>query len=304
MNTFNKILFALKESWAGLYKNFSKSFIQFLVCFVSLVFFSVVFAVYYNVQDLANGMKEKIEISVFVKDDATSEEILNIENVIKNNSNVKSYSYVSKNEARKKGEAIFADMPEMLEAIEDLDDPFPSSFNIELIDANLTEETANKLSSLPGVENDGVKYGEEYADKILSLSSGLIVASYIALVFFFVIAVFFMISIINIIIAQKEEESKIMFMIGASPVQIRFPFYVQGAVIGLTSSLLAYFVFNFLYKELAQHLTFVLSDLQDVQIFLFVGILSTGLVSGLLATTLALRTFNKTSKKVSKKLKK
>lgn len=304
MNTFNKIIFALKESWTGLYKNFSKSFIQFLVCFVSLVFFSVVFAVYYNVQDLAKGMKEKIEISVFIKDDATSEEILNIENVIKNNSNVKSYSYVSKNEAREKGESIFADMPEMLEAIEDLDDPFPSSFTIELIDANLTEDTANKLSSLPGVENDGVKYGEEYADKILSLSSGLIIVSYIALVFFFVIAVFFMISIINIIIAQKEEESKIMFMIGASPIQIRFPFYVQGSVIGLTSSLLAYFVFNFLYKELAQHLTFVLSDLQDVQMLLLSGILGTGLVSGLLATSLALRAFNKTSKKVSKKLKK
>lgn len=303
MNTFNKILFALKESWTGLYKNFAKTFIQFLVCFVSLVFFSVVFSIYYNVQDLANGMKEKIEISVFIKDDATSEEILNIENAIKNNPNVKSYEYVSKNEARKKGESIFADMPEMLEAIEDLDDPFPSSFNIELIDANLTEDTANKLSSMPGIEKDGVKYGEEYADKILSLSSGLIIASYIALVFFFVIAVFFMISIINIIIAQKQEESKIMFMIGASPIQITFPFYVQGAFIGLTSSLLAYFVFNFLYNKLAQYLTFVLSDLKDVQSLLLLGILSTGFISGLLATNLALRNFNKTSKKVSKKLK-
>lgn len=303
MHTFNKILFALKESWTGLYKNFSKSFIQFLVCFVSLVFFSVVFAVSYNVQNLAKDMKEKIEISVFIKNDATPEDILNIENVIKNNSNVKSYTYISQNEARKQGEAVFADMPEMLEAIEELDNPFPSSFNIELIDANLTEDTANKLTSLPGVEQDGVKYGEEYADKILSLSSGLIVVSYIALIFFFVTAVFFMISIINIIIAQKEEESKIMFMIGASPIQIRFPFYVQGSVIGLTSSLLAYVVFNFLYKELALHLTFVLSDLQAVQFILFSCVLSTGLISGLLATTLALRNFNKTSKKVAKKLK-
>ena len=138
MHTFNKILFALKESWTGLYKNFSKSFIQFLVCFVSLVFFSVVFAVSYNVQDLAKGMKEKIEISVFIKNDATSEEILNIENVIKNTSNIKSYTYISQNEARKHGESVFAEMPEMLEAIAELDNPFPSSFNIELIDATLT----------------------------------------------------------------------------------------------------------------------------------------------------------------------
>lgn len=303
MNTFNKILFALKESWTGLYTNFSKSFIQFLVCFVSLVFFSVVFAISYNVQDVAKDMKEKIEISVFIKNDATAEEILNIENIIKNNSNVKSYKYISPQEARKQGESVFADMPEMLEAIEDLDNPFPSSFNIELIDANLTEDTAKQLTSLPGVETDGVKFGEEYADKILSLSSGLIIVSYIALIFFFVTAVFFMISIINIIIAQKEEESKIMFMIGASPVQIRFPFYVQGSVIGLTSSSLAYVVFNFLYQELALHLPFVLSDLEDVQIILFLSILSTGFISGLLATSLALRKFNKTSKMVAKKLK-
>lgn len=303
MNTLNKVLFALKEAWTGLYKNFAKSFIQFLVCFVSLVFFSVVFGVYYNIQELANNMKNKIEISVFIKDDATADEILNIENTIKHNSNVKYYEYISKEDARKKGETVFADMPEMLEAIDELDDPFPSSFNIELIDANLTEDTANKLSSLPGVEADGVKYGEEYADKILSLSSSLMLASYIALAFFFVIAVFFMISIINIIIAQKQEESNIMFMIGASPIQITFPFYVQGIFIGLLSSLLAYFSFNFLYTNLAIHLTFVLSDLKSIKVMLFLSILCTGFISGLLATNLALRKFNKTSKKVSKKLK-
>lgn len=302
MNTFNKILFSMKESCTGLYRNFAKSFIQFLVCFVSLVFFSVVFGVYYNVQNLANDMKNKIEISVFIKDDATADEILNIESVISNNSNVKSYTYISKEDARKKGENVFSDMPEMLEAIDELNDPFPSSFNIELHDANFTEDFASKLLELPGVEQDGVKYGEEYVDKILSLSSGLIMSSYIALAFFFVIAVFFMISIINIIIAQKEEESKIMFMIGASPSQITFPFYVQGIFIGLTSSLLAYFSFIFLYSNLSNHLSFVLCDLKNIKNIFLMFILCTGLFSGILATSLALRKFKKISRNVSKKL--
>lgn len=303
MRTFNKIIFALKESFLGIFKNLSRTFIQFLVCFISLVFFSVVFGVYYNVQDLAKGMKDKIEISVFIKDDASSEEILDIENAIKNNTNVKKYEYISKDEARKKGEAIFEDMPEMLEAIDDLSNPFPSSFNIELIDANLTEDTANRFISMPGVEVNGVKYGEEYMDKILSLSSGLIVTSYLALIFFFVIAVFFMVSIINIIIAQKQDESKIMFMIGASPVQITFPFYVQGLFIGLLSSNLAYLSFTYLYDYLSKNLSFVLSDISNVSNILLVGMILTGIISGLLATKIALHNFNKTSKNVSKKIK-
>lgn len=303
MRTFNKIKFAFKESITGIAKNFSKTFIQFLVCFISLVFFSVVFGIYYNVQDVAKGMKDKIEISVFVKDDATNQEILDIESAIKGNSNVKKYDYVSKEDARKKGESIFEDMPEMLEAIDDLKNPFPSSFNIELIDANLTEETAKTFMSMPGVETDGVKYGEEYMDKILSLSRGLILASYLALVFFFVIAVFFMISIINIIIAQKQDESKIMFMIGASPIQITFPFYMQGLFIGLLSSSLAYVLFTFLYDYLSTSFSFVLSDLSKVTTILLIGMLTTGVVSGLLATKIALHNFNKTSRKISKKSK-
>ena len=131
MRTFNKILFILKESFSGIGRNLSKTFIQFLVCFVSLVFFGVVFGAYYNVQEVANNMKNEIEISVFIKDDATHEQILDIESVIKGNSNIKSFEYISKEDARKKGEAIFKDTPEMLEAIQDLDNPFPSSFNIE-----------------------------------------------------------------------------------------------------------------------------------------------------------------------------
>lgn len=303
MRTFNKILFAFKESATGIGKNFSKAFIQFLVCFISLVFFSVVFGVYYNVQDVAKGMKDKIEISVFVKEDATNDEIADIENAIKANSNVKKFEYISKEDARAKGESMFKDMPEMLEAIDDLKNPFPSSFNIELIDANLTEDTAKIFAAMPGVEIDGVKYGEEYMNKILSLSGGLTVASYLALIFFFVIAVFFMISIINIIIAQKQDESKIMFLIGASPMQITFPFYVQGTLIGLSSSTLAYVAFRYLYDYLSKNLSFVLSDLASVENILLIGMLLTGFISGLLATKIALQNFNKTSRRVSKKLK-
>ena len=303
MRTLNKILFILKESFSGIGQNLPKTFIQFLVCFVSLIFFGVVFGTYYNVQDVANNMKNEIEISVFIKDDATHQQILDIESVIKGNSNIKSFEYISKENARKKGEAIFKDTPEMLEAIQDLDNPFPSSFNIELIDATLTRETAEIFINMPGVEIDGVKYGEEYMDKILSLSSGLIVVSYMALAFFFIIAVFFIISIINIIIAQKHEESTIMFMIGASPIQIKSPFYIQGALIGLSSSGLAYAIFLYLYSNLSQHLTFVLKDISEVKTILFTSIILTGLISGLLATNIALTKFNKVSKKTSKKTK-
>lgn len=304
MNTLNKILFTAKESFQGLFKNLAKTFIQFLVCFVSLVFFSVVFGIYYNVQDVAKGMRDKIEISIFLKDDATNEQILNIEAKIKADSNIKKYEYISKDDARKKGEAVFEDMPEMLEAIDNLDNPFPSSFNIELVDANLTEDTAKSFMSMPGVEIDGVKYGEEYMDKILSLSSGLTMSSYLALIFFFVIAVFFMVSIINVIIAQKEEESQIMFMIGASPMQIKIPFYIQGFFIGVLSSSLAYLLFKYLYSILSNALSFVLSDLSGVSSILLFGMILTGAISGLLATKIALHNFNKTSRKVSKNNKK
>ena len=303
MRTINKVLFAFKEATKGIVKNFSKTFLQFLICFISLVFFSVVFGIYYNVQDVAKDMKDKIEISVFVRDDATEKEILDIEKAIKNNNNVKTYEYISKEDARKKGESIFEGMPEMIEAIDDLSNPFPSSFNIELIDANLTEEIAKSFTSMEGVEVDGVKYGEEYMDKILSLSGGLTIASYLALAFFFVIAIFFMISIINIVIAQKQEESEIMFMIGASPIQITFPFYLQGLFIGIFSSSLAYFTFSKLYNFLSKNLSFVLSDLSKVKIILLGFMILTGVISGLLATKIALHNFNKISRKVSRKTK-
>lgn len=303
MTAFNKVKFVLKEAISGVVHNFSKAFIQFLVCFVSLVFFAVVFGIHINVQNASKDMREKIEISVFIKDDATHEEILAIESAIKSNSNVKTYEYISKDAARDRGEDIFEDMPEMLEAIDDLENPFPSSFNVELNNADLTEETAKALMNLPGIENDGIKYGEEYMDKILSLSNGLKYTSYIALTFFFMVSVFFMISIVNVILATKEDESKIMFMIGASPIQIKSPFYIQGALLGLLSSSLAYIAFYFGYKGLVSNFGGILVDISSIGNTLISVMLLTGFITGLIATKIALRTFNRTNKNVTKKRK-
>lgn len=304
MRLINKLIFIFKEALGGWIKNLNKTFIQLLVCYISLVFFGIIFGMYFNVQDAAKNMREKIEISVFIEDDATKEEILRIEQAIKSNTNIKKYEYISKDEAKEKGEEMFKDTPEMIEAIEDLDNPFPSSFNLELYDAENTEAIANIFVQMDGVEKDGVKYGEEYMDKILSLSNGLKYGAYISIVFFFTIAVFFMISIINLIVSAKQNESEIMFMIGASPIQIKLPFYIQGILLGLISGSLAYITFKSLYIALSTNISFMLVDFNTINKDIFIVMIVTGFLAGIIATKLALVKFNRTSRKVKKVRKK
>lgn len=300
---FNKVKFVIKESLNGVFKNFSKSFIQFLVCFISLTFFSVVAGFYFNIQNLAKDMRNKIEISVFLQDNVSSSDVFTIEDKIKENPNVKSYSYVTKDQAQLNGRNMFDKSPEMLEAIEALDNPFPASFTIELKNADYTQQTAKELSSLSGIEKDGIKFGEEYMDKLLKLSNGLKYGSYVALGFFFVIAVFFMISIVNVILAMKEQECKIMFMIGASPLQIKFPFYIQGILMGLLSSAFAYYAFYYTYTMISKNIGYILLDITSFKYQLLQTVLITGCLTGTIATTIALTKFDKVSKKVIKKRK-
>lgn len=303
MYLFNKFKFVIKESVLGITKNISKSFLQLLICFISLFFFSIVFGAYINIQNTASSMRDKLEISIFISDDATNEQIIAIEDAIRASEDIESYEYISKEEARVNGEAIFKETPEMLAAIEDLENPFPSSFTLHVFNEELTKQIAEEFSSMPGIEENGIKYGAEYMDKILQLSNGLKYGSYFGLAFFFVIAVFFMISIVNVILSKKEEENKIMYMIGASPLQIKLPSYIQGILLGLLSSSLAYFSFLQAYRFIEENFGFIISDISSVKNILFGIMLVTGLTTGVLATQIALRKFNKTSRIVAKKRK-
>lgn len=300
MRFINKCLFTIKEAFSGLVKNFPKTIIQFAVCFVSLTFFSVIFGINLNVQNAAENMRSQIEISVFLKDNIDNSEFLAIENKIKSNPNVKNYIYKSREEARREGTELLKDYPEMLSSLEDFEDhPFPSSFTIELSDVTETESFAKEFYDMPGVETDGVKFGEEYMEKVISLSSGLKYGSIVALIFFFVIAVFFMMSIINVIISAKDKQCSIMFLIGASPSQIRIPFYIQGTLIGLVSSILSYIVFKYTYEWIISHFGFALVDISTLSTQFFIFISFVGISTGLLATKIALNKFNKISKKTA-----
>lgn len=300
---FNKLIFTIKESFSGIAKSFSKSVIQFLVCFVSLTFFSFVYGVNLNVQNVAENMRSQIEISIFLKDDISDEDFSNIERKIKSNENVKEFSFKSREEARKEGEELLKDYPEMIDSLKDFDDhPFPSSFTVVLKDVNETASFAEQISSLSGIELDGVKYGEEYMDKIISLSRGLQIGSIFALLFFFVTAVFFMMSIVNVIISAKDKQCKIMYLIGASPTQIKLPFYIQGAFIGLLSSILSYCVFIYSYDMVSNSIGFSLVSIDDIRIQFLIFILTIGGLTGIIATKIALSKFDKLKKVTRKKL--
>lgn len=242
-------------------------------------------------------MRDEIEISVFIKDDATKKEIVAIEEAIKDNINIASYEYISKDDAKSLGENVFKDMPEMMEAIQGLDNPFPSSFNIQLVEASLAQETAEAFMYMDGVEENGVEYGKKYMKKILAVSNGLKITSYIALIFFFIVAVFFMVSIVNAILVTKQEENKIKFMIGASPLQIKVPFYIEGAILGLTSSILAAFICCTVYNNINNSLNGLIVNLEAIQSKIIMLMIGIGFVTGLLATRIALHSFNKLNKK-------
>lgn len=301
MKFINKVLFTFKESFSGLFKNFHKSIIQFAVCFVSLTFFSVIYGVNLNVQNVSSNMRSEIEISIFLKDDISDNDFSAIESKIKNNDNVDSFTFTSREEARREGERLLKDYPEMLSSLNNFEDhPFPASFTVTLKDVNETESFANLFKGLSGVEDDGVTYGKDYMEKIINLSNGLHYGSIIALGFFFVIAIFFMMSIINVIISAKNKQCSIMFLIGASPVQIRMPFYIQGVTIGFMSSALSYFTFKTAYDWVTSNLSIPLVDITNDSSMLFLFISSVGILTGLVATKIALKKFNKITKNTAK----
>lgn len=309
MKTFNKFKFMCKEFVDGLFQSSNKAAYHFIACFFCLCLLGFVFVIYFDANRIVANINGKIRLSIYLKDDITDEALENIKSRVQSCKNVRDYTYISKEEAKEKAQNMSnKELQGILQSIDTSKNPFPASFVLNLKDNNIIKSTAKQFEGMEGIEDNGIKYGEDYVNKVLVFIKFIEYISVAIFVVLFFISIFFMMSIINLILSTKKDEYHVMDMVGASKFQIKFPFYMQGIFLGIVSSLLSFLIIQFsLYyvesKFQAINRIFNIPLFASIQNYILIYILGMGIFVGILATSLSLRRFVKVSKTNRKKKK-
>jgi len=278
-----------------------------LVSFLSLgviAFALLIFGVFNFVKDQINTyitrFSKNIEAIFYLTDQSEIREIQQLANRLKANSLVKEVVFTSRDQALRDFNQQYPDLKYILAEFEQ--SPFPASLQVifhPIQNSQREKITAliNDITSLAIIESKQMNL--EWADKLSAVNQFINAVGLFLSIILIIIAVFIIYNTIKINIIYRREEIVLYRLIGASDAYIRFPFIIEGAIMGFLGSVLACFLLILLFKVFpitAVLLFDVIKDMIDitqVPLSLLVRMIVLGTLIGLFSSLLSLRRFLK-----------
>lgn len=192
------------------------------------------------------GVVEKIDISIYLKDSASQEQINAFKSRLEQTENVQQVVFISKTDALKQYREQNKDNPKLLEAVNETDNPLPASLQIKAKDPNELDPItalANQDQFKPLLaEREPISYsGDRKAtiDKIIQTSNFFKATGIAASVVFVIISTLIIFNTIRMAIFTRREEIEIMKLVGATNWFIRGPFIFEAALYGIIAAIIA-----------------------------------------------------------------
>jgi cell division transport system permease protein len=233
--------FFLKEALRGLRRSSAPALAALLTVLLTALVLGVFIPIVQATTGTANEVRERIVVDVYVEPTATEADRAELRQALVSTANVKSVDFISKDEAFERAKEK---NPEAFEAGAALlgSNPLPDSFRVTPEDPDKLDLITAKLQpggtpALPAI--DEVKKREEDTDKILS-ATGLVkilTAGLAGLLLFASIAL--IANTIRLSIFARRREVEVMRLVGATNWFIRWPFVIEGVIVGFFGGVLA-----------------------------------------------------------------
>lgn len=216
--------------------------IAVMVITLTIVLFSVIAnATFANT---VQQITDRIDISVYLKDDITNEQKDELVSQLKAKPEVKSVDYVSKDQALERYIQQNENNLELRLAISQTDNPLPASLQIKPTDPNNIEPVRQFLEGeqIKALQSEQTSYsGDRKAaiDKITQATAFFRKAGVIGVVIFAVISMLIIFNTIRMAIFNRRDELNIMRLLGASTWYIRGPFVVETVIYGVIAAVVS-----------------------------------------------------------------
>ncbi|EXX88238.1 permease-like cell division protein FtsX, partial [Paenibacillus darwinianus] len=238
---FSTILRHIREGALNIVRNGWMSFASISSIFISLFILGVFMLLALNINNLTKQIESQVQIRVFLSlniEQAKKDELLN---QIGNLPEVSKVTPVSKEEGLEMlRENLGKDGATLLEGYDKENNPLPDSLTVEVADPEQIGFVAKKIKAIG--DNDAtapimsVKYGQGAVETMFKVTKavrnvGLVIVLGLALTAMFLIS-----NTIKMTIFARRREIGIMKLVGATNYFIRWPFFIEGALIGLIGS--------------------------------------------------------------------
>lgn len=263
-----------------------------------LMIVGIFYCIAVNVDYMLETLEETGGITVFYTEDVSEKKTEALKQQINNIEHIKNIVYISPEDALNKEKKEWGEYASLLEGLEN-DNPLPPSFEIALEDIRYQKNVVEQLTKIEGIE---VRYLEEETKILIGFNNMIRIISLVLILVLGFIGIMLMDNTIRLTVYVRKSEINIMKYIGATDWFIRWPFIIEGIIIGLIGAVIPlgilWFSYNFITELIYEKNTLIqniLSFRSTEEIFQVLSpvSLAIGISIGIIGSSISIRRYLK-----------
>ena len=248
MRQIVNFFYLVKEGIRNLWSNRMMSFasIGVLVSCMLLSGGSVLISM--NVANVMKQVEQKNLVMVYLNDEVSTLEAVQIGTEINKLYNVKESTLVTRDEALDEMMGAVENADALLDELKN-DNPLPNTYRVTLLDLEKYDQTVAELRKLDGVQS--VRGESETSDQLIRIEKSITGTLLWIIVLLMVVSMFIITNTVRVTMFNRRKEISIMKSVGATDWFIRVPFIVEGAIIGVVSGVVTTLLIEYIYTHIS-----------------------------------------------------
>ena len=298
MKTFRILTRDIRDSFRNVFRNFSLSVASISCITITLVVVAISLILSVNVNKFTKLVQDDVTIVVFLDKNLSLEDCNKIKDKISKLKNIESITLKDKEKIRQE----FMESKTYASIMKDWDtreeNPLQDAIHVKVKDINGIKKTADQIEKIEGV--DVAKYGEGMVEQLVSIFDIIKKASYIAVIALIIVTAFLISNTIKITIFSRKREIGIMRLVGASNINIKIPFILEGLLLGILGAIIPILIITYgyvlLYDSFGGKLFTDIITLQKPNPFIYEGallLLLIGMIVGMIGSLRAVKKYLK-----------
>ncbi len=241
------------EGFSNVFKNKKSTGASLMIMCATMIIFGIFLILGENINHFVNEVESEQGIQVFVKNEVSQEQIDELGNKIRAIDGVSTVEFVSKDEALEQMKERFGDRQDLLEGYEGENNIFTASYVVTLTDLTKSNDVQAQIETYSDVVKK-INSKDEVVTTLINLANGIKIVTGVILVLLIVISIFIIANTIKLTVHARRKEISIMKYVGATNGFIRWPFIVEGMIIGILASIISIIIVGGAYTFIADKL--------------------------------------------------
>lgn len=248
---YNIFGYLIGEGFGNVFKNKKSTGASLMIMCATMIIFGIFLILTENINHFVAEVESAQGIQVFIKNEATQEQIEEVEEKLRALDGVSTTEYVSKEDALTQMKDRFGDKKDLLAGYEE-NNIFPASYVVTLTDLSKSKEVQDQILTFDNIKKITSK--DETVTTLINLANGIKIVTGVILILLVIISVFIIANTIKLTVHARRKEISIMKYVGATNGFIRWPFIVEGMIIGVLASGISIVLVGIAYSFIAEQM--------------------------------------------------